>query len=86
MQDDTHANPTPRPPVRSLKLAFLLAVLATAAIAVLRVADVISDADARWYGGRAFAVIAILAVAALVTGAFSRNAPEANDPSDRQVP
>lgn len=72
--------------MRSLKLGFLLAILTVAVIAVLRVADVISPADARWYGARGIGVIAILALAAALTGAFAARSPEEPDPSDRPVP
>lgn len=73
-------------PVRSLKLGFLLAILAVAAIAVLRVAQVITPADARWYGVRGVSIIAILTIAAALTGAFASRNPDDADPSDRPVP
>ncbi|HEY0997789.1 MAG TPA: hypothetical protein VGD77_17500 [Gemmatimonadaceae bacterium] len=72
--------------MRSLKLGFLLAILTVAAIAVLRVAGVISPGDARWYGARAVGIIAILTIAALLTGAFASRSTEDPDPSDRPIP
>lgn len=72
--------------MRSLKLGFLLAILLVAAIAVLRVADVISADDARWFGSRGVGIIAILAIAAALTGAFASRSTEDADPTDRPVP
>jgi len=71
--------------MRFLKLGALGAIMAFAAIGVLRATGLITASDARWLGGRALVVIALLLVAGIATSVFaSRSAAAA--PNDRPIP
>ena len=71
--------------MRYLKLAFVAALLAVAAIALLRVAGVLPAEDMNRVLGTTMGGIAILALAAVAIGFFSKtSAPSA--PDDKPVP
>lgn len=71
--------------MRFLKLGALGVIVAFAALGVLRATDLITASEARWLGGRALAVIALLLVAGIAAAVFAgRSASSAAD--DRPIP
>jgi hypothetical protein len=71
--------------MRSLKLGAIAAITAVAAIGALRATELITAPEARWLGGRALAVIALLLVAGIATSLFAGRTASAT-PDDRPIP
>ena len=71
--------------MRVLRLALVAAVVVAAVLAALRIADVLTADDVRWYAERSLALIALAAVAGLLLGGMSRGRA-AGESTDRPVP
>lgn len=71
--------------LRVLRLALIAAVVVAVVLAALRIADVLTPADVRWYAERSLALIVLGAIAGVIVGVVSRGRP-AGDSTDRPVP
>jgi len=71
--------------MRALRLGAVAAIVAVAAIAVLRIADIITPAQLPWLANRALAVIALLLLAAIAVGAIAGR-PRASAAGERPIP
>jgi uncharacterized membrane protein SirB2 len=71
--------------MRILKLGAVGAIVVVVLIAALRIADVITAAQAPWLARRALAAIALLVVAGIALGAVTGRSPSAG-PADRPIP
>lgn len=71
--------------MRAIKLGVLALIAAAAAIGILRITGLITEAQLPWLATRAFAAIALLLVAGVAIGAVAPR-PVAPDSTDRPIP
>jgi hypothetical protein len=71
--------------MRYLRMAAVTAIVAVAAIAVLRLADVITPAQLPWLANRALGVIALLLLAGIGVGALAGRT-QASESAERPIP